>query len=89
MGFSTTLEEAFTFIYRTEFDNGLTEHEYDHVFIGHYQSEIVPDEREVKDYCFMTMGAIADALSSHPQKYTSWFRIAFPKMQQYLSMKSN
>lgn len=88
MGFTTALTEAFSFIYRTEFDNGLTEYEFDHVFIGHYHSVIVPDDREVKDYCYMTVDTIEAALISHPQRYTSWFKIAFPKMREYLAVKS-
>jgi isopentenyl-diphosphate delta-isomerase len=85
MGFTTQLSKAFTFIYKTEFDNGLTEHEFDHVFIGKYDGGIQPDPREVKDFCFMTMDAIRDAIASHPQKYTSWFKIAFPKLEEYLA----
>jgi isopentenyl-diphosphate delta-isomerase len=33
MGFVCPLEEKFTFLYRAEFSNGLTEHEFDHVFV--------------------------------------------------------
>src|SRR5215468_430433 len=32
MGFETSLKKAFDFVYKTSFDNGLTEHEFDHVF---------------------------------------------------------
>jgi isopentenyl-diphosphate delta-isomerase len=85
MGFTTALSKAFTFIYKTEFDNGLTEHEFDHVFTGTYEGDIKPDDREVKDYCFMTMDAIRGAVASHPQKYTSWFKIAFPTLEEYLA----
>ena len=88
MGFTTNVAPAFTFIYKTDFDNGLTEHEYDHVFTGVYEGDIVPDVREVKDYCYMTMDAIKTAIASHPQKYTSWFKIAFPKMEEYLAANS-
>lgn len=86
MGFVTNIEHAFSFMYRAEFDNGLIEHEFDHVFVGQYESAISPDEKEVKDYCYMSMEAIEAAISSHPQKYTSWFKIAFPKMQEYLAV---
>src|SRR6186713_1579239 len=34
MGFTTGLEELFDFTYQHAFENGLTEHEYDHVFAG-------------------------------------------------------
>src|SRR6478735_7868072 len=36
MGFNTALHKAFTFVYKAPFENGLTEHEYDHVFVGSF-----------------------------------------------------
>ncbi len=85
MGFSASIEEVFSFTYKTEFDNGLTEHEFDHVFAGEYEGDIVPNAEEVMDYCYMTMESIENSLASHPQKYTSWFTIAFPKIKEYIN----
>ena len=85
MGFSTSLTKAFDFVYKAPFDNGLTEYEFDHVYIGTYESEIVPDTSEVADYCYMSMEEIKNSILSHPQKYTEWFKIAFPKMESYLA----
>ncbi len=85
MGFVTEVEEKFSFTYKTEFDNGLTEHEFDHVFTGVYDGEIIPNEDEVSDYCYMTMKAIEESLESHPAKYSSWFTIAFPIVKEQLS----
>ena len=82
MGFETIINEKFQFIYKTEFENGLTEHEFDHVFTGVYDGEIVPNPEEVSDYCYMSMDAIEESLLSHPAKYTSWFTIAFPKIKE-------
>ena len=87
MGFTTGLEKAFDFIYKAPFDNGLTEHEFDHVFIGTYDNAIIPCVEEVSDYCYMAISAIEDSLRSHPQKYTEWFKIAFPKLLTYLAAK--
>ena len=88
MGFTTTLEKVFDFIYKAPFDNGLTEHELDHVFIGTYDNEISPCREEVSDYCYMATAEIKDSLQSHPQKYTEWFKIAFPKLLAYLAIKN-
>jgi len=84
MGFSTGLKKAFNFIYKTPFDNGLTEHEFDHVFVGYYDGDICPDPNEVGDYCYMSLEEIRAAISSHPDKYTEWFKIAFPRVEAYL-----
>src|SRR5882724_7307700 len=40
MGFTAPLAKAFEFIYKAPFENGLTEHEYDHVFTGIYDGKI-------------------------------------------------
>ena len=85
MGFTTLIKKAFTFTYRADVGDGLTEHEYDHVFTGIYNGTIVPAEAEVQDFCYMSLPAIASAIASHPHKYTQWFKIAFPKIQDYLT----
>ena len=89
MGFKTELKELFHFIYKAPFDNGLTEHEFDHVFIGTYDGDIVPNAAEVSDYCFKPVAEIKNLIQSHPQKYTEWFKIAFPKMEAYLETLPN
>lgn len=89
MGFNVVLKKAFEFIYKAPFENGLTEHEYDHVFIGSYNGEIVPDAEEVSDYCYKSVEDIKNSIQSHPQNYTEWFKIAFPKMEAYLETYSN
>ncbi|HVM87608.1 MAG TPA: isopentenyl-diphosphate Delta-isomerase [Puia sp.] len=83
MGFSTNLEEIFHFIYKHEFENGLTEYEFDHVFIGYHNGEISPNKEEVCDYCFMAMDAIENLLMNQPQKFSAWFQIAFPMVRKW------
>jgi len=85
MGFKTALLETFSFIYKTAFDNGLTEHEVDHVFTGNYDGAINPDPAEVNSYAFHTMDTIRLSIDAAPHLYTSWFKIAFPKLETYLA----
>ncbi|HET9058216.1 MAG TPA: isopentenyl-diphosphate Delta-isomerase [Chitinophagaceae bacterium] len=84
LGFLTPLNKAFHFTYKAHFENGLTEYEYDHVFTGIYEGSINPNSDEVSDYCFKTIDEIENSLQTHPQKYTAWFHIAFPKMKSWL-----
>ena len=84
LGFTTTLTKIFDFIYQSSFENGLTEFEFDHVFIGTYDERISPDQNEVNDYCFKPVEQIQLSLLSHPGKYTGWFHIAFPKVEKWL-----
>ncbi len=85
MGFTTPLTKAFEFIYKAPFDNGLTEYEYDHAFVANYDGAINPNADEVMDFCFMNMDELKKSLHSHPHKYTEWFKIAFPKLEDYLA----
>ena len=81
MGFTTNLSPAFNFIYKATFDNGLTEHEFDHVFTGIYDGEMKVDKNEVSDYCYKKLKDIDDSLQTHPHKYTEWFKIALPQIK--------
>ncbi len=81
MGIDSSLVKKFDFIYRTEFENGLTEYEFDHVYTGTYSGQLNPDQKEVKDFCFRTMEDIEHDLKYHPEKYSSWFKIAFPLLR--------
>jgi isopentenyl-diphosphate delta-isomerase len=78
LGFMTPLEKLFEFMYRSEFDNGLTEFEFDHVFTGTYDGTIYPNRSEVGDYRFQSLDDIRASLQLHPHDYTSWFHLAFP-----------
>ncbi|MFN8253157.1 MAG: isopentenyl-diphosphate Delta-isomerase [Ferruginibacter sp.] len=85
MGFTTPLSKAFEFVYKAPFENGLTEYEYDHVFVATYEGPVNPHPEEVMDFCYMDMDAIRTSIASHPQRYTEWFKIAFPKLEHYLA----
>src|SRR5687767_5433923 len=84
LGFTTPLTKAFTFSYRTDFENGLTENEFDHVFTGVYDGRIVADRDEVKDYQYMPMDEIERSVTDSPGKFTSWFIIAFPRIKRFI-----
>ncbi len=88
LGFTTSLHKIFDFTYKAEFDNGLTEHEFDHVFSGLYEGEIKINTSEVKDIAYKTMKEIAASLQTHPQKYTAWFHLAFPKVYDWYKRAS-
>lgn len=84
MGFTTHLDKIFDFIYRSDMDNGLTEHEFDHVFAGTHEGRIMPDKSEVADFCYKSMEEIRESLETHPARYTTWFRIAFPRIEKWM-----
>ena len=83
LGMETNLEKVFDFVYKAETDNGLTEHEFDHVFTGEYEGKIDFNKEEVMDFCYKKVPEIRHSLQSHPQKYTAWFHLAFPKIENW------
>lgn len=83
MGFMTDLHELFDFTYRHVFDNGLTEYEYDHVFVGSWDKDVLPASEEVNDYCYISLEEIAESMASNPQQYTVWFRIIYPRIEAW------
>lgn len=85
MGFTTSIRKAFDFVYQAAFDNGLTEHEFDHVFLGEYDGEINPDPDEVNAYKYLEMDTLEADMQVQPEQYTAWFRIALPLLKAHLT----
>ncbi len=89
LGIGANLKKAFHFTYQAEFENGLFEHEFDHVFIGAYEGPVHPDPAEVADYCYKSLDEIKHDLELVPAAYTPWFKIALPYLEQYLETKDS
>lgn len=84
MGFSVPLKELFSFIYKASFDNGLTEHELDHVMIGYSNQEPVINPEEVADWKWMGIEAVKTDMQQHPEHYTEWFKIIFDRFYHHI-----
>jgi isopentenyl-diphosphate delta-isomerase len=84
MGFQTELKELFHFIYKAPFDNGLTEHELDHVMIGYYNNSPKINLEEVEDWKWMPIEAIKVDIQNNPHVYTIWFKIIFDEFYHFL-----
>ena len=85
MGFDTELFEKTSFIYKAKFDNGLTEHEFDHVLVGSYNHSPMINSTEVDSWKWMSMENIKKDIKDHPDNYTAWFKIIFEKYYKYIS----
>ncbi|HNP91406.1 isopentenyl-diphosphate Delta-isomerase [Macellibacteroides fermentans] len=77
MGMEADLQFVFKFMYKAPFDNLLTEHEIDHVFIGKTDQLPVINPEEVASYKYMKPEDIKLDMEQNPQSYTVWFRIIF------------
>lgn len=76
MGFDCALELKTTFVYKTLFDNGLTEHEFDYVFTGTFNHDPVINREEAEGFAWRAIAEIKRDMIMQPGQYTSWFRIA-------------
>lgn len=84
MGFETPLEELFSFIYKAPFDNGLTEHELDHILLGYYDSVPEINEEEVASWKWMDLEQVAEEKKTKPENYTVWFKIIFDRFYKHI-----
>ena len=84
MGFKAELKELFHFIYKAPFDNGLTEHELDHVMIGYYSDEPIINPEEVESWKWMKIEDVKKDMEIHPELYTIWFKIIFDEFYHFL-----
>ena len=88
MGFETSLEYLFNFIYKAPFDNGLTEHEFDHVMLGRYEGDPSINLEEVASWKWMDIDLIHADLINNPADYTVWFAIIFDRFYNHLKENS-
>lgn len=85
MGFTTSLKEITSFIYKAPFDNGLTEHELDHIMVGYYNEDPVINSDEVEDWKWMKIEDVKKDIILNPDLYTAWFKIIFKNFYNHLN----
>jgi isopentenyl-diphosphate delta-isomerase len=83
MGVSTDVSPVFTFVYRADFDNGLVEYEYDHVFVGRFNGVPVPDITEVADWEYVSVTELYERVANDPAAFTAWFRICLEDHKEF------
>lgn len=83
MGISPGLQASFVFTYRAELDNGLVEHEVDHIFTGTFEGVPAPDPAEVSEWRWVAADALAAEVALAPQNFTAWFRLFLPEVQRH------
>ncbi len=84
LGMGAQLRYLFKFIYKHEFENGLIEHELDHVFLGRESTGLSLNPEEVDGVKWMGLPEIEEDLKVNPQSYTPWFKIVFQRFAKEL-----
>jgi isopentenyl-diphosphate delta-isomerase len=84
MGMRAELKEIFSFTYKQELENGLTEHEFDHVFVGFSNELPKPNPDEVMDYNYISTIDLIKDVAQNPENYTVWFKLIFERVIQHI-----
>ena len=84
MGFYCDLEEVFHFVYKANFNNGLTEHELDHVMTGYHDQDPEINAEEVASFKWMLLEDVKSDIETNPELYTEWFKIIFKEYDERL-----
>ena len=79
MGFSCPLKEVFRLVYRSEFENGLVEHEVDHVLQGNYSKDPQPEPGEASDFRWISISALRTEIMNTPERFTTWLKLITEK----------
>lgn len=87
MGLEAPLTPLFTFIYKAPFDNGLTEHELDHVLLGYSEQSPNPNPQEVADWQWMPLEEVQRKLTEQPEQFTVWFKIIFERFYAHIKQQ--
>ena len=84
MGLSCDLQLAFSFVYKAELDQGLTEHEFDHVFIG--KTDLLPETNpeEVMAHRYISTDQLNEWMEKDQRQFTAWFKICWPTVKEHL-----
>lgn len=82
MGFDCPLKKLFSFTYSVQFENGLIEHEIDHLFLGRYNEAPLQNPAEVEDWKWEKLDDIKRKTEEQPEDYTYWFTYIYPRFYE-------
>jgi isopentenyl-diphosphate delta-isomerase len=80
LGVVCPLVFCMSFIYKADVGNGLIEHEFDHLFVGHYDGPFALNPDEVEAVEWWETEKITQALQKTPSLFTAWFPIVFTQI---------
>ena len=88
MGFDCPIEKVLEVTYRADLDKGMIEHEYDHLFIGHFDGEPQINPAEVMSWKWVSIEELSHDIESHPENYTAWFKIIWKQFEAHVNQLS-
>jgi len=88
MGFACDLNFSHKFIYKVEFDNQLTEYEWDYVLVGYYDGAPSVNPDEAQSWKYQSLESIRNDAEQNPDAYTCWFKLIL-KQPELLSIHAD
>lgn len=88
MGLKCVLKKEFSFVYNAALENGLTEHEFDHVLLGETDDQPTINEEEVSEFRFVQLNDLQIEISKSPEIFTPWFLLALDKVLELKTIQS-
>jgi isopentenyl-diphosphate Delta-isomerase len=87
MGLETETYFQFKFLYSADLENGLKEHELDHVYFGNTDEKPTVNINEVMNWKYMSLEELGESISLHPHNYTAWLKISLSEVQRRIKQK--
>lgn len=89
MGLRCDLREIFSFMYKEPLDNGMTEHELDHVFVGISDDLPMLNPHEVMDWRVISYTDLEREMADNPAHFTVWFKKIYRKVNEWIKDRNN
>lgn len=84
MGFVCDLAEIFSCHYELQLAGKMIEHEFNHVFVGFYDGDPVPNPAEVQDWRWQTLQDLGGEVSRSADSFTPWFKLIMRDYDSFL-----
>lgn len=85
MGVRATLHHVYSFIYKAQLENELSEHEFDHVFWGICDEKPSINKSEISNWKYMAIPELRSDIKQNPNVYTAWFKICIDNVLDKIS----
>lgn len=77
-----SLRSLYSFQYKSEFDNGLTEHELDHVLLGWMNDTPIFNPKEISALRWIDKDTLLNEMKENPEMHTPWFLLIAKELDE-------
>jgi isopentenyl-diphosphate delta-isomerase len=89
MGMQANMQEVLHFLYEAKLDQGLSEHELDHVLVGYTNENPQINPEEVKAFKWIALEQLIQELEQNPDTFTIWFQILLRQHLETITIAAN